>query len=102
MNKVERKYWLGFLAMFAWFLILGTIGDSQWVFDPINILICAALALIFVGYFNLLLYLVDTEKWYYIILAVLISGVIPLLVLLGVRALYRAIFEKGKEIDENP
>lgn len=97
MNKVERKYWWSFLAMFAWFLILGTIGDPQWVFDPINILICAALALIFLGYFNLLLYLVDTEKWYYIILAVLISGVIPLLVLLGVRTLYRAIFKKDKK-----
>jgi hypothetical protein len=100
MAKVGVEYKLGFLAIFAVFLIGGTIdclftgcgvcdGGLMWV--PVNILVYAVVAAAIVGYIYLLFYLVDSEKWYGLPLAIVISGVIPLLILIGARKLYHRL-----------
>jgi hypothetical protein len=100
MAKMGVEYKLGFLVIFAAFLIGGTIDclftrcgvcDGGLVWVPVNILVYALVAAAIMGYIYLLFYLIDSEKWYGFLVAIVISGVIPLLILLGARKLYHRL-----------
>lgn len=88
---------IGFGVMFgllATLWTIGTDGDIQWVLDPVNLLICASISVVFVGYFSVLLYLYDTGRWYCILFAILISGLGLLIWAVLLRGLYRFLAEK--------
>ena len=60
------------------------IGDIY-----IGILWAATLSLFVVGWCYAFFFLIDSEKWYYQLFAVLMTGIIGALILLGLRYLYR-------------
>lgn len=57
----------------------------------LGMLFVATISLLVVGWFYAFFFLIDTKKWYYQLFAVFMTGIIPSLIILGFRYVYRKL-----------
>ena len=90
----SKKILKAFLFVFTILTLLYICLFAQEINGRIEIfllvmLFVATISLLVVGWFYAFSLLIDTKKWYYQLFAVFMTGIIPSLIILGFRYVYR-------------